>query len=121
MDDLVGLLYEIRKKPVLYFGNRRTLAHLSNFILGFVTGREGTNKVIDGSTNWFNPSNGSFQDFVVKKFQITFHNHGTISLNFIHLQKMKHLICFSYCLMNFWGNKRIIKIYLVVIVGVSIL
>lgn len=72
MDELVKYLFEIRKKPVLYFGNRRTLAHLSNFIFGFVTGREGTNKEIDGSTNWFSPSNGSFQDFVVKKYQITF-------------------------------------------------
>ena len=52
MDELVKYLFEIRKKPVLYFGNRRTLAHLSNFIFGFVTGREGTNKEIDGSTNW---------------------------------------------------------------------
>lgn len=72
MDDLIELLYKMRKKPVLYFGNRRTLAHLSNFILGFVIGREGTNKEIDGSTNWFSPSNGSFQDFVVKRYQITF-------------------------------------------------
>lgn len=69
MDDLVKLLYEIRKKPVLYFGGRRTLAHLSKFIFGFVTGREGTNKEIDA--NWFSPSNGSFQDFVVKRYQIT--------------------------------------------------
>lgn len=72
MDDLVKILYEIRKKPVLYFGNRRTLAYLSNFIFGFVIGQEGTNKEIDGSINWFSPSNGSFQDFVVKKYQITF-------------------------------------------------
>jgi hypothetical protein len=72
MDDLIKFLYEIRKKPVLYFGSRRTLAHLSNFIFGFVTGREGTNKEIDGSTNWFSHSNGSFQDFVVKKYQINF-------------------------------------------------
>lgn len=71
MEDLVKFLYEIRKKPVLYFGGRRTLAHLSNFIFGFVIGREGTNKEIDENTNWFSPSNGSFQYFVVKKYQIT--------------------------------------------------
>jgi hypothetical protein len=71
MDDLVELLYEIRKKPLLYFGGRKTLAHLEHFICGFVTGREGTNKEIDESTNWFSPSIGAFQSFVVKKYQIT--------------------------------------------------
>lgn len=72
MGDLVEFLYEIRKKPVLYFGNRRTLADLSNFIFGFVTGRVGTNKEIAEEENWFNPSNASFQDFVEKKYQINF-------------------------------------------------
>ena len=72
MNELIEYLYKIRNKPVLYFGNRRTLTHLSNFIFGFVTGREGTNKEIDVSTNWFNTANGSFQEFVVKKYQITF-------------------------------------------------
>lgn len=71
MDDLIELLYKIRKKPLLYFGGRRTLAHLEYFICGFVTGRKGTNKQIDERTNWFCPSNGDFQSFVVKKYQIT--------------------------------------------------
>ncbi len=70
MDELIEFLYKVRNKPVLYFGNRRNLTHLSKFIFGFVTGREGTNKEIDGSTNWF--TNGSFQNFVAKKYQITF-------------------------------------------------
>ena len=46
MDDLIEFLFKIQKKPALYFGNRRTLTDLSNFISGFVTGREGTNKEI---------------------------------------------------------------------------
>lgn len=38
MNDLVEILYKIRRKPVLYFDNRRTLAHLECFIIGFVIG-----------------------------------------------------------------------------------
>lgn len=71
MEDLIRVLYEIRKNPLLYFGGRKTIGHLENFIFGFTTGREGTNKEIDRSRNWFSPSNGAFQDFVVKKYQIT--------------------------------------------------
>lgn len=71
MEDLVEFLYDIRKKPLLYFGGRKTLAHLSNFIYGFLTGRKGTNKEIDKSTNLFCVTNGGFQDFVAKRYQIT--------------------------------------------------
>lgn len=72
MDDLLEFLYKIRKKPIMYFGNRRTLTDLSNFISGFVTGREGTNKEIKKNENWFDSGNDFFQTFIAEKYNVTF-------------------------------------------------
>jgi len=104
MDDLIKLLNEIRKKPVLYFGNRRTLADLSNFIFGFVAGREGTNKEIDGSTNWFNPANGSFHDFVVKKYQINFSQSWSNIIEFHSSSENEAFELFFELLDEFFGK-----------------
>lgn len=75
MEDLINELYEIRKRPVLYFGNRKNLSMLANYISGFTMGRKGTNKEIEEDEYWFGYAEDSFQQFVMSNFNTTVSRH----------------------------------------------
>ena len=51
--NLFEMLEEAKNRPSMFWGNKRTLSDVSNFISGFKAGRIGTNLGIDEKTKKF--------------------------------------------------------------------
>lgn len=62
-------IYQVKDKPSIFFGERKSLAYINYYIIGFAMGRKETNLGIDKLTEKFLLlPYGGFQEFVSKKF-----------------------------------------------------
>jgi hypothetical protein len=100
-------IHELKDKPAMFWGNKKSLAYIDFYIRGFYMGRRGTGVPDDEKTVKFLGFSGDgFNEFVAKRFNISTSQTWYNIIEFVSLSNDDEAFKTFYNLLDeFFSNK----------------